>query len=146
MEKQIAKLLESDDRWNNLSQLLISVPGIGAMTAATLLADLPELGQLNRNSIAALVGVAPYPDDSGPRTGKRSIRGGRADLRNALYMATLTARRCNPKIKRFAERLLKAGKPFKLMMVACMRKLLIIINAIINTQTPWNEETIPATS
>ena len=137
IEKQIAKLLEDDDRWNKLSQLLLSIPGIGMLTAATLLAELPELGQLNRQCVAALVGVAPYAADSGPHVGKRTIRGGRADLRRALYMATLTAKRCNPTIQAFAQRLHQAGKPFKLIMIACMRKLITIINAIINTNQPW---------
>jgi transposase len=144
LEKQIAKLLETDDRWNNLSQLLRSIPGIGILTAATLLADLPELGKLNRQCVAALVGVAPYAADSGPQSGKRAIRGGRPDLRRSLYMATLTAKRCNPVIKTFAERLLAAGKPFKVIMIACMRKLLTIINAIVNTQKPWATNTSPS--
>jgi transposase len=137
LEKQIAKLLASDDHWNQLAERLRSIPGIGALTAATLLAELPELGKLNRQCVAALVGVAPYANDSGPHTGKRSIRGGRAALRRALYMATLTARRCNPVIKAFAQRLENAGKPFKLVMVACMRKLLTILNAIVKTNSTW---------
>ena len=144
LEKQIAKLLESDERWNNLSQLLTSIPGIGTLTAATLLADLPELGKLNRQCVAALVGVAPYAADSGPQSGKRAIRGGRAALRRTLYMATITAKRCNPGIQKFAQRLQAAGKPFKVIMIACMRKLLTLINAIVNSQTMWSANHSPS--
>ena len=144
LEKQIAKLLESDERWNNLSQLLTSIPGIGTLTAATLLADLPELGKLTRQCVAALVGVAPYAADSGPQSGKRAIRGGRAALRRTLYMATITAKRCNPGIQKFAQRLQAAGKPFKVIMIACMRKLLTLINAIVNSQTMWSANHSPS--
>jgi transposase len=146
LEKQIAKLLASDDHWNQLAQRLQSIPGIGPLTAATLLAELPELGQLNRQCVAALVGVAPYAHESGPQSGKRSIRGGRASLRKALYMATLTAKRCNPLIRAFAQRLHLAGKPFKVIMIACMRKLLTILNAIVKQQTNWNYEKPSLTS
>ncbi len=139
VEKQIAKRLDSDDHWSQLAQRLQSIPGIGPLTAATLLAELPELGRLNRQCVAALVGVAPYAHDSGGQSGKRSIRGGRASLRKALYMATLTAKRCNPLIRAFAQRLQLAGKPFKVIMIACMRKLLTILNAIVKQQTLWNE-------
>jgi transposase len=107
-------------------------------TGTTLVAELPELGVLNRQEISALVGVAPYDDDSGKRLGHRSVWGGRASVRTVLYMAALTARRCNPIIKRFAERLEKAGKPFRVAITACMRKLLTILNVMVKRNTLWD--------
>lgn len=101
------------------------------------MAELPELGKLNRQQIAALTGVAPYPCDSGQFRGKRSVWGGRKKLRSVLYMAALTARRCNPIIKAFAQRLTRAGKPFKLVQVACIRKLLVILNTMVKTNSTW---------
>jgi transposase len=139
IEKSIAELINSDDYWSGLATRLQSVPGIGAVTAATLLAELPELGQLNRQEIAALAGVAPYHHDSGTRKGKRSIYGGRSTLRNALYMAVLTARTWNDKIRHFHDRLIAAGKPFKVAQVACIRKLLTILNQIAKTGLAWNQ-------
>lgn len=141
VENQIAKLLASDDEWKQKLQLLESTPGVGPTTGATLLAELPELGRLNRQEIAALVGVAPYPHDSGKHRGKRTIRGGRHSTRTALYMAALTARRSNPVIKQFAARLAKAGKAFKLIQVACIRKLLTILNTMLKNQTAWRPQT-----
>ena len=108
------------------------------MTAQTLLAELPELGRLSHKQISALVGVAPMADDSGGSRGKRTIAGGRARVRNVLYMATLVATRRNPLIQRFYERLLSAGKPKKVALVACMRKLLTILNAMVRDQNPWS--------
>ena len=113
---------------------------MGAATAATLIAELPELGALNRQQIAALVGVAPMNRDSGTLSGARHITGGRKSLRNLLYMATLTARTHNPTIRSMAERLSKAGKPFKVMMTACMRKLLTILNAMARTGQGWRND------
>jgi transposase len=117
--------------------LLQSVPGVGKVTASTLTSQLPELGKCNRKEIAALVGTAPFNHDSGYKRGKRVVKGGRADVRNVLYMATLTATRHNPVIKVFYDRLVKSGKEKKVALVACMRKLLTILNAMIRNHTTW---------
>lgn len=138
VDQAILALVESDDDWKGKSDVLQSTPGVGQTTAATLLSDLPELGRLSRAKIAALVGVAPLNRDSGTMRGKRSIWGGRATVRSALYMATLSAQRYNPIIKTFAERLAARGKPKKQIIVACMRKLLVILNTMLKTNTPWN--------
>lgn len=138
IEAEIARLVESNDDWKHKAQLLLSVPGIGDVTTATLLADLPELGQLNREQITALAGLAPYNHDSGKLKGQRAIWGGRADIRTVLYMAALAARRCNPVIKAFAARLAEKGKKFKVLITACMRKLLVILNTLVKNNTPWN--------
>jgi transposase len=142
--KRIAKLegdlgnrLKQSPLWCHKAALLESTPGVGEVTTFSLLADLPELGTLNRQKISALAGVAPFPDDSGKRQGKRYIRGGRAEVRCALYMATLSAIKHNPPIKAMYERLTAAGKPFKLAMTACMRKLLTILNALIKKDQAW---------
>ena len=111
--------------------------GIGDVTARTLIADLPELGTLDRKKIAALVGVAPFNRDSGTLRGKRTVWGGRANVRAALYMAALVASRHNPTLRHFYQRLLEAGKPKKVALTAVMRKLLTILNAIVRDQTPW---------
>lgn len=140
IEKEIASLLKSDDDWNDKAQLLLSVPGVGPTTVASLLADLPELGQLNRQEIAALAGLAPFNRDSGRFRGKRSIWGGRKTVRRTLYMATLTAMRCNHVIKTFAERLRAEGKPYKVVATACMRKLLVILNTMVKNNTHWNSQ------
>ena len=137
VENRIAKLLESDDQWKAKLDILLSTPGVGQATGMTLLGELPELGKLNRQQIAALAGVAPYPHDSGKRRGQRSIWGGRRSLRCVLYMAALTARRCNPIIRKFAARLNAAGKSFKAVQVACIRKLLVILNTMVKNNTPW---------
>jgi transposase len=123
--------------WSSSKKLLISVPGVGKTVAHTLIADLPELGTLDRREIAALAGVAPFNHDSGSHRGSRSIRGGRAVVRAKLYMAAWVATRCNPVIKLFYERLIAAGKQRKVALVACMRKLLTILNALIRDQKPW---------
>ena len=144
LSKRIAKV-ESDLRsrlkkspvWCEKAILLESAPGVGEVTTLSLLADLPELGTLSRKKISALVGLAPFADDSGKRKGQRYVRGGRAEVRCVLYMATLSAIKYNPPIKAMHERLLKAGKPFKLSMTACMRKLLTILNAMLKTNKPW---------
>jgi transposase len=117
--------------------LLITVPGVGNVTASTLTAQLPELGTCDRKQIAALVGIAPFPHDSGRKRGKRFIKGGRPSIRSVLYMAALTATRFNPVIRAFYKRLILAGKEFKVALVACMRKLLAILNAMIRNQQPW---------
>lgn len=122
-----------------LARQLENVRGIGPTTAATLIADVPELGALSRREIAALVGLAPFNRDSGQMRGRRSIFGGRAEVRHTLYMATLAAIRFNPVIKRFYARLVEAGKPKKVAIVACMRKLLTILNAMVRTGKKWDE-------
>jgi len=141
VEKLILEMLRSDDDWRKKMELLQSTMGVGEVTAATLVAELPELGSLNRQEIAALVGVAPYPDDSGQHRGKRRIIGGRSRIRAVLYMATLTAKRHNPVINQFAQRLYAAGKAFKVVMVACMRKLLVILNTMLKEKQPWQDKT-----
>lgn len=140
IEKEILALLESDDEWKDKGEIIQSTPGIGPVATATLLAELPELGLLNRQEISALAGLAPYNRDSGRFHGKRSIWGGRASVRSVLYMAALTARRCNPVIRSFAQRLEAQGKPYKVIMTACMRKLLVILNTLVKTNSPWNPD------
>jgi transposase len=123
--------------WRAKEDLLRSVPGVGPILAHTLLADLPELGRLSRRALAALVGVAPFNRDSGRFRGRRTIWGGRARVRAALYMAALVAARRNPRIGAFYQHLLAAGKPKKLALTACMHKLLTILNAMVRTGQPW---------
>jgi len=124
--------------WREKDELLQSMKGIGPITSGTLMTSLPELGQLDRRSIAALVGVAPFNRDSGAFRGRRAIWGGRAQVRHMLYMAATTAIRANPVIKPFYERLIARGKPHKVAMVACMRKMLTILNAMMRSNTPWS--------
>jgi transposase len=121
----------------NKRDLLTTAPGVGKVTASTLTAQLPELGTCDRKQIAALVGVAPFPHDSGRKRGRRFIKGGRPSIRSVLYMAALSATRFNPVIRTFYTRLILAGKEFKVALVACMRKLLTILNAMIRNQQPW---------
>lgn len=123
----------------DLVSLLESTKGVGPATSSVLIAELPELGTLSRRAISALVGVAPFNCDSGRRRGKRAIYGGRASVRQTIYMAALVATRHNQAIKRFYERLLVAGKPKKVALVACMRKLLTILNAMVKSKKPWDE-------
>lgn len=137
LDRDLERQIRDDPTWRERAELLRSAPGVGRVLAVTLLADLPELGQLNRRQIAALVGVAPLNDDSGTRRGKRTTWGGRATVRSTLYMATIVATRHNPLIRAFYQRLLAAGKPKKVALVACMRKLLTILNAMLHQQTPW---------
>lgn len=141
IEKEISQRVESDEALQCQAALIKSVPGVGAITAATLIAELPELGRLNRQEIAALAGLAPFNRDSGKFHGRRAIWGGRSAVRSVLYMAALTARRCNPVIQEFAKRLKDAGKPFKVVLTACMRKLLVILNTIIKNNSPWKQQT-----
>ncbi len=138
LEAEIARLLQSDDDWRTKIKLLTTTPGVAEVTSATLVAELPELGKLDRQAIAALVGIAPFNDDSGQHRGKRRIAGGRATVRRALYMAALAARRCNPVIRAFADRLAAQGKKPKVILTACMRKLLVILNTLLKHRTPWN--------
>jgi transposase len=123
--------------WRAAEDLLASVPGIGTTSARTLIAELPELGRLDRRKIAALVGLAPINRDSGTFRGRRMVTGGRASVRTALYMPTLTAIRHNPALQAFYQRLIERGRPAKVAITACMRKLLVILNAILRDQTPW---------
>ena len=125
--------------WREKDELLRSAPGVGPVLSATLLAELPELGTLNRRQIAALVGVAPLNRDSGQYRGRRGIWGGRASVRSVLYMSTLVAVRCNPILRSSYQRLKAAGKKPKVALVACMRKLLTILNAMVRTNTRWNQ-------
>jgi len=137
LDEEIAQRIDSDEQWKNQAALLSSVPGVGTVTAATLITDLPELGELNRQEIAALAGLAPFNRDSGKQRGKRSIFGGRARVRAVIYMAAVTAMRWNPALREFNQRLESQGKLFKVRVTACMRKLLVILNTIKKTQTPW---------
>jgi len=131
--------IRNSPSWREKDDLLKSVPGVGKLVSMTLLIELPELGQLNRRKIAALVGVAPLNRDSGTMRGKRTVWSGRAKLRAVLYMAALVGVRHNPVITSFYERLLEAGKAKKVALVACMRKLLTILNAMIRSNTVWQE-------
>jgi transposase len=136
-ETALHDLLRATPLWRAQEDLLRSVPGIGPQTACTLIAELPELGHLDRKAIAALVGVAPFNCESGTLRGRRRVWGGRAAVRAALYMATLVATQRNPVIRPYYQRLCAAGKPKKVALVACMHKLLGIPNAMVRHQTPW---------
>jgi len=136
-ESELRTLIEDSPVWRVHDELLQSAPAIGTVTSQTLLAELPELGQLTHKQITALVGVAPMANDSGRLRGPRAICGGRARVRQVLYMAALVATRRNPVIRRFYQRLLAAGKAKKVALVACMRKLLLILNAMMRDQRPW---------
>lgn len=138
LDKDLKESLRSSPIWREKEDLLRSVPGVGPVLAATLLAQLPELGRLNRRKIASLVGIAPLNRDSGTMKGKRSVWGGRGHLRAVLYMGVVTAIRCNPIIRAFYERLRQAGKAPKVALTACMRKLLIILNAMFKHKLLWN--------
>jgi transposase len=137
-DRDLQEVIEESPVWRENEELLRGVPGVGPVLARTLLAELPELGQLKNKQLAALVGVAPLNRDSGMLRGKRAIWGGRSGVRAALYMGALVATRCNPTIKEFYERLLAAGKPKKVALVACMRKLLVILNAMLRNRTSWS--------
>lgn len=141
LDENMGKRLRSCEIWRVKDDLLQSIPGVASVTSRSMLGGCPELGGLDRRAIAKLVGVAPLNHDSGKHRGQRHIWGGRADLRSVLYMATLSAMRCNPLIRPFAQRLKQAGKPKKVVIVACMRKLLTIMNAILRTNTPWSPRT-----
>jgi transposase len=143
LDEKLKQQLECSAVWQRKDQILQSVKGIGFVISISLLADCPELGQLNRHQIAKLVGVAPLNRDSGKQRGTRHIYGGRAQVRSKLYMATLTAIRCNPAIKTFYQRLLAKGKLKKVALVACMRKLLTIINVMVRENKLWNANAQP---
>ncbi len=141
--EEIEKSIQSTPLFQQKDRILRSAKGVGPITSSILLSDLPELGQLDRKKIAALVGVAPFNDDSGSHHGQRRIQGGRASVRQVLYMAAVAASRFNPSIRTFYQRLLATGKKKKVALVACMRKLLTILNAMIRDMLPWKA---PATS
>lgn len=140
IEQQLQTLIQQTPVWREQDELLQGVPGIGIVTATSLLALLPELGKLSHKQIAALVGVAPFNADSGQHKGKRMIWGGRIEVRSVLYMATLSATRFNPVIRLFYQRLVAAGKPKKVALTAAMHKLLTILNAILRHKQPWQNQ------
>ena len=142
LNNQLEKLVAHCAEWQAKKEVMMSVKGVGPVTATTLLADLPELGTLNRQQIAALVGLAPLNKDSGRKRGKRHIFGGRKAVRSKLYMAALSASKHNPIIRSFYERLLVKGKLEKVALTACMRKLLVILNAMIRDMEPWQPRPI----
>lgn len=134
---ELLRQIKESPVWRAKDDLLRTVPGVGPMTSVALLANLPELGRLNRHQIAALVGVAPFNRDSGMMRGKRAVWGGRSSLKAILYMAALSATKWNPAIKTFYERLCASGKPKKVALTACMRKLLIVLNSMMKNNTAW---------
>jgi transposase len=138
IEREIGGVIEKSPAWRAREELLVSAPGVGPATARTLIAELPELGTLGAKRIASLVGVVPWPRDSGIFRGQRKISGGRASVRCSVYMATFVAIRCNPVIRAHYQALRARGKVFKVAMVACMRKLLGILNAMVRDSRPWN--------
>src|SRR5215211_3006071 len=137
LEEQIEQFLKEQKAWQEQREILSSAPGVGKVTSATLLADLPELGKMDRKKIAALVGVAPMNYDSGKKRGYRKTKGGRTDVRSVLYMSTLVATRYNPVIQAQYQQLLKRGKVKKVALTACMRKFLTILNAMVRDRQPF---------
>jgi transposase len=137
LDQELYQHLQHEPRWAEPLALLRSVPGVGPVTAYTLLAFLPELGTLSRQQIAALVGVAPMAAESGQWRGRRRIRGGRARVRHVLYMAAVTASRCHPVLAPYYQQLRARGKPAKVALVACMRRLVVLLNSLLKTRTPW---------
>lgn len=140
LDREIASQIQADDDWHNKSQIIDSVPGIGPDSANQLIIDLPELGQLNRQQIAKLAGLAPLTRDSGTFQGQRSIRGGRHDVRVTLYMLAHNAVMWCPRFTEFFEQLIARGKRHKVAMTACMRKLLVTLNQMVKTKTLWNQQ------
>ena len=138
LEEQIKHQIQSEESLADKNQIMQSVPGVGHVLSSTLLSNLPELGKLSNNEISALVGVAPFPHDSGKIKGKRYCRGGRNSIRKILYMATLSAARCNPIIKKFYNRLLEKGKLKKVALIACARKLMTFLNSMVKNNSAWN--------
>lgn len=146
LDSDLDGTLKKSEIWREKDDLLQSVPGIGKVTSRILLGLLPELGTVSAGEVAKLVGLAPFNRDSGKFRGKRRIGGGRARVRAVLYMATLVATRYNPAVKDWYQRLLAAGKPKKLALVACMRKLLVVLNAMVKTKTRWQAQITPTTA
>lgn len=140
LDAQLEHLITASPIWRVQHDLLATIPGVGQQTARMMIAALPELGHLNRHQIAKLVGLAPLCKDSGRRNGKRAIRGGRSHVRRALYMATVTAIRMNPRFKEYYNTLKNKGKVSKVALVACMRKLLITMNTMVKENTTWKEQ------
>ena len=140
VEKTLDKLIEDTPDWSRTLEILLSVKGVGKVLAYTLLSDLPELGQLNRKEVAALVGVAPMNRESGAYRGKRRIRGGRARIRTVLFMAMMSTIQSNPKFKREYHALVAKGKPKKVAIVACMRKMITILNTMVKNGEVWDEK------
>ena len=138
LDQELGDFIRSSPLWKDKDELLRSTPGVGPILSTTLLSGLPELGSLNRGEIAALVGVAPFNRDSGTLRGKRKVWGGRGQVRAVLYMATLSATRYNPVLREFYQRLCAAGKPNKVALTACMRKLLTILNIMVKHHRHWN--------
>jgi transposase len=137
IDQLIRDQIDAEDDFKGKDRIIQSTPGVGPQTSAMLIGNLPELGKLNRQEISALVGLAPWDRSSGKWNGKAHIWGGRKEVRSALYMAAFTAKRCNPIIQKLAARLVQNGKPYKVVMTACMHKLLIILNTMIRNQTIW---------
>jgi transposase len=142
-EDALNQAVDANPDWQEKRRILCSVPGVGPILAVTLIAMLPELGQLDRWQVAALAGVAPFNQDSGQFRGRRKVWGGRSPIRGPLYMAGLAAKRYNPALEPFAKRLTQAGKPTKVVITACMRKLLIIANALIRDVKTWEYKDLP---
>ncbi len=143
VDKELEERVQQSPLWKAKEDLLRSVPGVGPVVSRTLIAELPELGRLTHKEIASLVGVAPFSRDSGTLRGKRRVWGGRASVRAALYMAAVVGVRRNAALKRFYERLRSTGKPAKVALVACMRKLLTILNSMVRNCTRWNPDLVP---
>ena len=137
-------MIDDNPDWNEKDKILQSVPGVGPKTSQVIISALPELGELNRQKIAALVGVAPFCSDSGMKSGARFIKGGRADVRSALYMATFNAINRDKTFRDFFERLTSRGKKYKVALVAAMRKMITILNVMIKTKTCWGEHRVPS--
>ncbi len=146
LDSELDEMLRQSDLWREEDDLLQSVPGIGKQTSRTLLGHLPELGTVSEGEIAKLAGLAPLNRDSGTMRGKRHIAGGRYRVRSVLYMATLVATRHNPIVKGWYQQFLSRGKAKKVALVACMRKLLVVLNSMLKTKTRWQENPIPATA
>ncbi|GAB2530427.1 hypothetical protein GCM10008940_35200 [Microbulbifer agarilyticus] len=140
IDKQLDKLISSVTEWKEKRDLLLSAKGVGNVVAYTLMSELPELGRLNRKEIAALVGIAPMNRDSGRFQGKRFIRGGRHRVRTVLFVSMMSAIQCHPKLKPMYERMVAAGKPKKVAIIACMRKQLTILNTMVKNNTHWDEK------
>lgn len=143
IEEESAEVIAEHRQLERVYTILTSVPGVGPVTAAVVMGHMPELGTLSRQAVAALAGLAPFNRDSGTQRGQRHIRGGRVPVRTALYMATLTAARCNPVIREDFQRFTQAGKTHKVAMTACMRKLLTILNALVRDDLLWGQKNAP---
>jgi len=146
LDSDLDDTLKESPLWKENDDILQSTPGVGTRTSRTLLGLMPELGSLNAGQVGKLIGAAPFNRDSGKLRGKRHISGGRSRVRAVLYMATLVATRFNPVVKAWYQRLLAAGKPKKVALVACMRKLLVVLNAMIKTKTRWQAQVSPTTA